>query len=167
VKNIPTPVHAYMVAMRREDGTYATPQTKKKLQSAASPNWAWPLAATVVSLVAIGVGGFLYFTKLEMPAAQEQTPPAGKVVAVTPSQPANAAPSPGPSQPQSASPPPSVPAGEKLVPGTVPFIGERTRLSLANEYLQGAGYKAFALCAEHDRQLGGESLLSSLMTAKD
>jgi class 3 adenylate cyclase len=145
VKNIPTPVHAYMVAMRREDGTYATPQTKKKLQSAASPNWAWPLAATVVSLVAIGVGGFLYFTKLEMPAAQEQTPPAGKVVAVTPSQPANAAPSPGPSQPQSASPPPSVPAGEKLVPGTVPFIGERTRLSLASEYLQGAGYKAFAL----------------------
>ena len=29
VKNIPTPVHAYMVAMRREDGTYATPQVKK------------------------------------------------------------------------------------------------------------------------------------------
>jgi hypothetical protein len=103
------------------------------------------LAATVVSLVAIGVGGFLYFTKLEMPAAQKQTPPAGKVVAVTPSQPANAAPSPGPSPSQSASPPPSVPAGDKLVPGTVPFIGERTRLSLANEYHQGAGYKAFAL----------------------
>ena len=30
VKNIPTPVHAYMVAMRREDGTYSTPQVKKK-----------------------------------------------------------------------------------------------------------------------------------------
>ena len=29
VKNIPNPVHAYMVAMRREDGTYATPQVKK------------------------------------------------------------------------------------------------------------------------------------------
>ena len=29
VKNIPTPVHAYMVAMRREDGTYANPQFKK------------------------------------------------------------------------------------------------------------------------------------------
>jgi hypothetical protein len=25
----------------------------------------------------------------------------------------------------------------------------------------------FLLCAEHDRQLGGESLLSSLMAAKD
>ena len=34
VKNIPTPVHAYMVAMRREDGTYATPQVKKPIAAA-------------------------------------------------------------------------------------------------------------------------------------
>ena len=63
VKNIPNPVHAYMVAMRREDGTYATPQIKKPLPlpPAASPNWMWPLAVTVVCLVAIGVGGFLVF----------------------------------------------------------------------------------------------------------
>jgi adenylate cyclase len=61
VKNIPTPVHAYMVAMRREDGTYATPQVKKlaKAQGAPQPNWMWPVAVTVVSLAAIGVGGFL------------------------------------------------------------------------------------------------------------
>ena len=72
VKNIPTPVHAYMVAMRREDGTYATPQVKKpaKAQGAAQPNWMWPVAVTVVSLAAIGVGGFLYFTKLETSAPQ-------------------------------------------------------------------------------------------------
>jgi len=40
VKNIPTPVHAYMVAMRREDGTYSTPQVKKpaKAQGAPQPN---------------------------------------------------------------------------------------------------------------------------------
>ena len=36
VKNIPTPVHAYMVAMRREDGTYATPQVKKPPAKAAA-----------------------------------------------------------------------------------------------------------------------------------
>ena len=66
VKNIPTPVHAYMVAMRREDGTYAMPQVKKPLKPpAAAPNWMWPVAVTVVCLAAIGVGGFLYFTKLE------------------------------------------------------------------------------------------------------
>src|SRR5712692_5987417 len=29
VKNIPTPVHAFMVAMRREDGSYSMPQVKK------------------------------------------------------------------------------------------------------------------------------------------
>src|ERR1700681_1898492 len=68
VKNIPTPVHAYMVAMRREDGTYATPQIKKpaSVRAPAGPNWMWPVAVTVVCLVAIGVGGFLYFTRLEM-----------------------------------------------------------------------------------------------------
>src|SRR5437870_9954710 len=66
VKNIPTPVHPYMVAMRREDGTYAMPQVKKPAKSAAPPNWMWPVAVMVVSLAAIGVGGFLYFTKLEM-----------------------------------------------------------------------------------------------------
>src|SRR6202162_3455039 len=44
VKNIPTPVHAYMVAMRREDGTYATPQVKKPSKPAAAPNWMWPVA---------------------------------------------------------------------------------------------------------------------------
>ena len=47
VKNIPTPVHAYIVAMRREDGTYATPQFKKPLPprpAAAGPHWMWPVA---------------------------------------------------------------------------------------------------------------------------
>ncbi len=70
VKNIPTPVHAYMVAMRREDGTYATPQVKKpaKPQASGPPNWMWPVAVTLVCLAAIGVGGFLYFTKLETSA---------------------------------------------------------------------------------------------------
>src|SRR6201992_2491303 len=69
VKNIPTPVHAYMVAMRREDGTYAAPQVKKPSQPRAAssgPNWMWPVAVAVVCLAAIGVIGFLYFTKLEL-----------------------------------------------------------------------------------------------------
>jgi hypothetical protein len=69
VKNIPTPVHAYMIAMRREDGTYTTPQVKKKPAAATMPNWMWPVAVTLVCLAAIGVGGFLYFNKVEKPAA--------------------------------------------------------------------------------------------------
>src|ERR1700759_3135996 len=50
VKNIPTPVHAYMVAMRREDGTFSTPQFKKPAKAQPAPNWAWPVAVTVVCL---------------------------------------------------------------------------------------------------------------------
>src|SRR6185437_9947352 len=69
VKNIPTPVHAYMVAMRREDGSYATPQFKKPMQrrpAAVGANWMWPVAVAVVCLAAIGVIGFLSFTRLEL-----------------------------------------------------------------------------------------------------
>src|SRR4051812_16909594 len=68
VKNIPTPVHAFMVAMRREDGTFSTPQLRKPASKApaGAPNWMWPAVVGVVSIVAIGVTGFLYFTKLEL-----------------------------------------------------------------------------------------------------
>ena len=75
VKNIPTPVHAYMVAMRREDGTYTTPQFKKpgRPRSSEAPNWMWPVAVMVVCLVAIGVGGFLYFTRMELRHASRES----------------------------------------------------------------------------------------------
>src|SRR6195952_5185848 len=94
VKNIPTPVHAYMVAMRREDGTYTTPQIKKKPTTLAVPNWMWPVAVTTVCLVAIGVSGFLYFTKLEMPAGSKVSPPAGNMAATTPQPAATLVPTP-------------------------------------------------------------------------
>src|SRR5437660_2168547 len=100
VKNIPTPVHAYMVAMRREDGTYATPQVKKpaKAQGAPQPNWMWPVAVTVVSLAAIGVGCVLYCTQLETsaPSAAATAPPAS-------------APTPVPAATAAMVPPPSAP----------------------------------------------------------
>jgi adenylate cyclase len=164
VKNIPTPVHAYMVAMRREDGTYATPQLKKpqaKPTLAAAPNWTWPLAVTVISVVAIGVGGFLYFTKLELPAGSSAPPPvanvtaaapATKVAAATPATSASPAAVPAnPASPAVAATPPSplslspASSGDRLTPESVPFIGERARRELASEYAGVGGYKAFAL----------------------
>jgi class 3 adenylate cyclase len=148
VKNIPTPVHAYMVAMRRDDGTYATPQLKKPLppKTAATPNWMWPLAVTVVSVVAIGVGGFLYFTKLEMPVEKEPVL-ASNNAAASPSSSASPAqtlpavvPAPAPSSPP-------IPPNEKFAAETVPFVPDRVRLSLANEYASAADFKALALNA--------------------
>ena len=147
VKNIPTPVQAYMVAMRREDGTYATPQLKKPLPPApAAPNWMWPLAVTVVCLAAIGVGGFLYFARIEMPAGSRVSSSASSNAAPAPSPPATPVPAAAPTP--ASPPPPSAPpiaSGEKFAAETVPFVTDQARLALANEYAPAADYKAFAL----------------------
>lgn len=149
VKNIPNPVHAYMVAMRREDGTYAKPQVKKPVKAKEPPNWMWPVAVTVVSLFAIGVGGFLYFTKLELGsgpkgpeiASSAPSPSASPSPTAAPTQAAKmAAPAPPPAQP---SPPPA--AGEKFPASSIPFISDRTRMALASEYAPAGDFKAFAL----------------------
>ncbi|WP_027566416.1 adenylate/guanylate cyclase domain-containing protein [Bradyrhizobium sp. URHA0013] len=150
VKNIPTPVHAYMVAMRRGDGSYATPQIKKVTKAAPAPNWMWPLVVGVVSIVAIGVGGFLYFTKLETtraPAIAATVPspvssPAPSVVASTAPSPSAtmAAKAPMPMPAPSASP-----MAGKFPADSVPFINERIRNYLAGDYSAAGDYKAFAL----------------------
>jgi class 3 adenylate cyclase len=141
VKNIPTPVHAYMVAMRREDGTYATPQVKKSAAPRPSPNWMWPLAVTVVCLVAIGVAGFLYLTKLEMPAG----PPSAGNVAPVPLPSTTSVPAPTLARPTPPPSPAPVPSNEKFAAETVPFVSDRVHLLLANEYVPATDYKAFAL----------------------
>jgi len=154
VKNIPTPVHAYMVAMRREDGTYSTPQVKKVAKAAPAPNWMWPLVVGVVSVVAIGVGGFLYFTKLETSTGPSTAAAIAPSATVTPSPtPTMAAKAPMPMPTQSTmaaatpAPMPSPPAASsgKLPVDAVPFIGERLRTYLSNEYSAAGDYKAFAL----------------------
>jgi len=150
VKNIPTPVHAYMVAMRREDGTYSMPQLKKKPASAAAtPNWMWPLAVMVVCLVAIGVGGFLYLARLEMPAGSKGSSSASNDAAPTPSPSVAPAATPAPKAaapaPPPASSPPPIPLGERFAAETVPFVSDRTRGTLANEYVSAADTKALAL----------------------
>ncbi len=148
VKNIPNPVHAYMVAMRREDGTYAAPQIKKppSLPPAASPNWMWPLAVTVVCLVAIGVGGFLYFTKIEMRGALKQVSAASIPVISAPPPPATSAPTPVAAPTTVAlAPPPSSAPGQEFAAETMPFVTNRTRSTWATEYAMASDYKALAL----------------------
>jgi adenylate cyclase len=167
VKNIPTPVHAYMVAMRREDGTYSTPQLKNKPATAAMPNWMWPAAVTLVCLAAIGVGGFLYFNKAEKPGAAKIAsttstpspapstsasplpPPAASTpvpVIPPPATPTVAAPAAPPPQPPPPPPsPPPIPPSEKFAAETVPFVTNRARVTLAKEYAPADNFKALAL----------------------
>jgi adenylate cyclase len=165
VKNIPNPVHAYMVAMRREDGSYAKPQVKKPAKLPAAPNWMWPASVTVVSLAAIGVGGFLYLTKLEMaPATKPQVAASGPAIPAPAPSPTSAA-SPSPSKAAAPPPPPSpsptatriavapaappppassAPTGENFIPEAMPFIGNRTRATFTSDYLPAADHKAIA-----------------------
>jgi adenylate cyclase len=158
VKNIPTPVHAYMVAMRREDGTYATPQVKKpaKAQGAAQPNWMWPVAVTVVSLAAIGVGGFLYFTKLETSAPSKvaastgvpSPAPAATTTALPAAASPAAAPAPVPAATAAMVPSPSSPmavSSDKFAAASIPFISDKVRAALASDYAPAADFKAFSL----------------------
>lgn len=157
VKNIPTPVHAYMVAMRREDGSYAKPQLKKGASKvAAAPVWMWPLVIAVVSIVGIVVTGFLYNTKLKQ-TARVATPPAATPsaaasvnaaatspppteVAKAPMAPPNAGAAMAPMASPSASP-----TVGKFAADSVPFINERVRNFLAGDYSAAGDYKAFAL----------------------
>ena len=135
VKNIPTPVHAYMVAMRREDGTYATPQLKKPLPPApAAPNWMWPLAVTVVCLAAIGVGGFLYFARIEMPGGSRVSSSASSNAAPAPSPPATPVPAAArlPASPPPPSPPPPI-AFERKVCGRDRAVRRRSRPARVGE----------------------------------
>ena len=154
VKNIPTPVHAYMVAMRREDGTYATPQVKKP---AAKPAAGAKLAVAgrrspVVCLVAIGVGGFLYLTKIETVNGHEHRAAApSRRVAVTFGR-RRPQPTPMPSRTGPAAPPSSTPSAsppcvstDKFAAVNVPFISDRARTALASDYVPAGDYKAFAL----------------------
>ena len=152
VKNIPTPVHAYMVAMRREDGSYATPQFRKSAKPAAGPNWLWPAVVLVVCLVAIGVGGFLYLTKIEMANGPKE---AAAVASPTPAAPSPSAaaivPAPAmtPTVAKQASAAPStvpiVVSTDKFAAANVPFISDRARAALTNEYASASDYKALSI----------------------
>jgi hypothetical protein len=147
VKNIPTPVHAYMVAMRREDGTYATPQFKKPFRPRPSGalNWMWPVAVMVVCLVAIGVGGFLYFTKLELrDKARDSVRANNNTTPITVPSPSATAVAPPPVTPATAAAV-AAPSGERFAAEAVPFVTDRARVVLANEYVAAAEPKAFAL----------------------
>jgi class 3 adenylate cyclase len=150
VKNIPNPVHAFMVAMRREDGTYSTPQPKKTPpQVKGTPIWLWPAVVMVVCLAAIGVAGFLYFTRIEIQESSKSSPSASSMAVPAPLPPAAAAPPAAPTSAKAAlpSPPasPPVSSGDRFLAESVPFVGDRVHLLLANEYAPAAGDKALAL----------------------
>ena len=166
VKNIPTPVHAYRVAMRRDDGNSPTPQESHEKKSATLAGasrlrWALRAALVVLALVIGGVAAYMSAGGSQAPRTKDAAVAAADALArlsvpsatplpASPSSPSSAptgsptAAQPTASPQPSAAPSPSMAATEKFSPEAVPFVSERTRIALARDYAPAQGYKAFA-----------------------
>jgi len=141
VKNIPTPVHAYKFDLRPDD---IRAEAAAKKPGKAAP-WLVPVAiAAPLVAIAIAVAAYVLmsrpkpFQTAAAPAAQSSMPPAA-----APAQPSAQAQSSMPAQP--SAPPPAVHKAEALVPETIPFVSDRARVTIRNEYLAAADHKALAI----------------------
>ena len=132
VKNIPTPVHAFKFDLRPDD---ARNDAAKKPAKRAP--WIVPVAiAAPLTAMAVAAVVYLIVLRPNAPTAGQPSPqPAA--VAVQQSAPA-----------QTSAPPPVQPAihkAEALVPETIPFIPDRARATVRNEYMAAADHKALAI----------------------
>ena len=147
VKNIPTPVHAYKFDLRPDD--VRIDATAK--QPAKPAPWLLPVAiGAPLVVIAAAVVAYLLMSrpKLFETAGAPSVPSSMPAVpaAVTPPPPVPAQPSAQPSLPAAtAPPPPAVRKAEALVPETIPFIADRARATIRNEYLPAADHKALAI----------------------
>jgi class 3 adenylate cyclase len=132
VKNIPNPVHAYKFEMRPDDLRLDAVPAKKPAKTAS---WILP-AAIVAPMAVIAVGAVAYLLG-ERHNGPPPSPPSlpSAAVATQPSAPAQASTPPQPISRQA----------EALVPETVPFIADRSRATIRNEYVPAADHKALAI----------------------
>jgi adenylate cyclase len=132
VKNIPTPVHAFMVHMRDEDARIDKPPQKR---AGILTGWSWPVMIILASAGVVGAALLVYFAAVT--AGRQDAAPVGSVALATPPVvPAQ------PSQPQSGPR-----ETEMLVPELVPFISDRDRSVIRTVYLSAPNHKALAISA--------------------
>jgi class 3 adenylate cyclase len=130
VKNIPTPVHAYKFEMRPDDMRLDASPAKKPAKTAS---WILPVAI-VAPVAAIAIAAVAYLMGERHNGPPPSPPTASPVASAVATQP-------------SAPPQPILRQAEALVPETVPFIAERSRATIRNEYLPAADHKALAISA--------------------
>jgi class 3 adenylate cyclase len=122
VKNIPTPIHVYALALGGQDRRLLSRQKKDS-------SLTWPVAVTAASVAAVAVAGLFYFT------ASRSGGPAGAGVSS-----ATVGSSEPPAASLSAPRPPQM-----LVPEIVPFIPDRQRLAIRTAYMSAPDHKAIAI----------------------
>ncbi|HUC49392.1 MAG TPA: adenylate/guanylate cyclase domain-containing protein [Xanthobacteraceae bacterium] len=135
VKNIPTPVHAFQISMRPDEL-----QTEVRAKAAAGtpdaapakPNsLAVPMAIAGVCAALLVGGGLAYKFMRPPPPGQAASAPA----AVTP----------GNTQASAQAPSSAPHAADSLVPDTIPFVTDRGRAAVRDEYMPAADHKALAI----------------------
>jgi Adenylate and Guanylate cyclase catalytic domain len=136
VKNIPTPVHAFRIEMRPDDGAggIGTRKTPAQSEPKRAP-WIVPAGVAGAALVALAAatGAYLTLNRPDKPAG-----PSLAAVAPTTESPAQPTSSPPANEHKATT-------AQALVPETIPFVADRTRANIRNEYLSAPGHKALAI----------------------
>jgi class 3 adenylate cyclase len=129
VKNIPTPVHAFKVEMRPDDGRTETLPVGKAKPAA---NWVMPAviaAACLVAIIAVA-SAYLVISRASSPSLTSAAPaseaPGERSAALTEHKNTAA-------------------VQEPLVPEAIPFIADRSRIAVRNEYVSAPDHKALAI----------------------
>jgi class 3 adenylate cyclase len=151
VKNIPTPVHAYHIAMRPDDAQ-AEARAKAPAKPPAKTNTLTVPVAIAAVCVALLVGGGLVYKFVVHPGSSQanyQTasqPASQQAMQTTPQAGRPATPPADTSASASANVPPATShAVAVLVPDTIPFITDRGRATVRDEYMTAADHKALAI----------------------
>jgi class 3 adenylate cyclase len=137
VKNIPTPVHAYKFEMRPDDMRLEALTAKKPAKTAS---WILPAAIVApVAVIAIAAAAYLMGERHNgpPPSLPSASPAASAVSAV--------APPPSAPMPQTAPPQRISRQAEALVPEAIPFVTDRVRANIRNEYMAAPDHKALAI----------------------
>jgi class 3 adenylate cyclase len=118
VKNIPTPIHVYALALGGEGRRLRALAGRKRASSV------WAVAVTSASLAAVVVAGLLYATAPRPAGPTGDAPTASAMIEPAP---------PAPRPP------------EMLVPEIIPFIADRQRLAIRTAYMSAPDHKAIAI----------------------
>jgi hypothetical protein len=150
VKNIPTPIHAYKMEMRQDDGRIETPLARKPAAPAKNTAWIMATAIAAAGVLVIGVAATAYLVMSRNRSPQTDTPQTAIATTVERTTPGAAAEQTAPrgeraSQAmteQKTAPPP---AAGRLVPEVIPLIADRARINVRNEYVSALDHKALAI----------------------
>ena len=156
VKNIPTPIHAYKIEMRSDDGRIETQPVVKPAAAPKNTAWIMPTAIAAACVLAIGVAAtaYLIIARPGQPTRSLQTDMPQTAVATTAERTApgataeQTAPTRGESASQTATTGQKTaapPIAETLAPEVIPLIADRARINIRNEYVSAPDHKALAI----------------------